>query len=478
MKYTRRRFLGNTVSAGAAAALLSMTERSALANGEAPKRVIFWWVPEGATHQALWPAHGPGPLTINPAASVGGGQTPQSRGDSINNYRSEAMGTYCLQPLADHVDDITLLSGFQNGGAGGSSDPHYQVIDSALTGGSPGEGSIDQVIGPMLQGTAPFHAIFSSLYGEHVHYNVGTGYACPYRTTSGGHANATWNPVTTFNQLFPGGLDGDLDAGPDHRLLSRFRVLGSVRNRIDAVRCRGGAAAQRRMEAYLQSIEQVEEQTEGLIGSGGLTGDISVDIPPDWIDISDDNKYWHDPKNFAALAKIQIDTTVAALATDRTRCSLMQFSATGTTQGLPGNHYEHIGIGDLENGNVADHKLGHDGGDTARRNQARIFRWYYAQLAYLIDRLKAVPDVDGRTLFDNTLIVCASEWGSYNHRKNDVPYVLVGNPTGAFQTGWYFDAHDGGFRNHADLFLAIMLGVGLEVDRFGTSTNPYTDLFA
>ena len=29
------------------------------------------------------------------------------------------------------------------------------------------------------------------------------------------------------------------------------------------------------------------------------------------------------------------------------------------------------------------------------------------------------------TLFDNTLIVCCSEWGMYNHRTNDIPYYLL-----------------------------------------------------
>ncbi len=85
-----------------------------------------------------------------------------------------------------------------------------------------------------------------------------------------------------------------------------------------------------------------------------------------------------------------------------------------------------------------DHEMGHADSDEERRNQARIFRWYYGQLAYMIERLKSIPE-DGGTLFDNTLIVCCSEWGMYNHRSNDVPYVLIGNPGGAFKNkGQYF----------------------------------------
>lgn len=451
-------------------------QRNAMAGGEAPKRVIFWWVPEGAAQQAFWPAHNPGPLMINPAAQVGGGNSPLSRANHIDTYRSEAMGTYCLQPLAPHVDDITIISGFANEGVSTIPEPHRTVVEAGLSGGTPGQGSIDQILGFHLQGGSPFHAIFSSLYGEHVNFGVNPAYASPFRTITGGSASTTWNPVTTFNQVFPTGLDGDLSTGPDHRLLSRFEALGAIRGRLNKVRCEGGAAAQERMEAYLASVEQVELQTQGLLEGGDITVDVSVDIPEGWTEISDDNRYWHDPENFATMAKIQIDTTVAALATDRTRVSLMQFSATGTNNGLAGTHYKHIGLADLEDDDVNDHYLGHDPSPMRRRNQARIFRWYYAQLAYLIDRLKSIPDVDGKTLFDNTLIVTASEFGSYNHRINDIPYMLVGNPTGQFRTGLYLDAYQGGFRSHADLLLGIAQGMGMELGQFGTSNSAFTGM--
>lgn len=448
-------------------------ERQASAGGTAAKKVIFWWVPEGAAQQAFWPAHGPGPLTINPAASVGGNNTPRSEGQRIDNYRSAEMGTYCLQPLSAFVDDLTIISGISNEGAPGFSDDHMQVVSGGLTGNTPDDGSLDQILGFELQGNAPFHAIFSSLYGEHVGAG-NAGYLSPFRTTSGGTASLTWNPVTTFNQVFPSGLDGDLSAGPDKRLISRFEGLGKVRRRLERVRCEAGSAAQHRMAAYLASIEQVEQQTEALIESGDITADVTVDIPPGWTEISDENRYWRDPMNFGTLAKIQIDTTVAALATNRTRVSLLQFSATGNSNGISGTHYRNVGIQGLENDDVVDHHLGHGSEPVRRRNQARIFRWYYTQLAYLIERLKAIPDVDGNTLFDNTLIVTTSDFGMYDHRRNDLPYMLIGNPTGQFRTGQYIDAYQGGFRSHADFLLGVAHGLGVELEAFGTSTTPYT----
>ena len=389
-RISRRSMLRATATSAGALALYSMLERRALAGATAPTRVIFWYVPEGAAQQAFWPGHGPGALTINPSASVGGGLTPLSQGQSIDGYRSAQMGTYCIQPLEPHVADLTLVSGLQNFGVAGNDEPHATVVAGALTGGRPNEGSLDQVLGFHLQGNAPFHAIFSSLYGEHVNIGVNPSYACPFRTITGASASPTWNPVTTFNQVFPSGLDGNISNGPDHRLVSRLAVLGSVRSRLEAVRCKGGAAAQERVETYFSSIEQVEQETQGLIDTGDISVDVTVDIPEDWTQIDDNNKYWHNPANFPTMAKIQIDTTVAALATDRTRVSLMQFSASGTDNGISGDHYKFIGLSDLENGDVNDHYLGHDPNATRRRNQARIFRWYYQQLAYLIDRLKSI----------------------------------------------------------------------------------------
>ncbi|MEM9461205.1 MAG: hypothetical protein AAGF11_43985 [Myxococcota bacterium] len=153
----------------------------------------------------------------------------------------------------------------------------------------------------------------------------------------------------------------------------------------------------------------------------------------------------------------------------------------GWTESNDNNKYWHkyIGLPDLESGDVNDHRLGHDPDGDRRRNQARIFRWYYDQLAYMIDRLKSIPESDGSTLFDNTLIVTCSEFGSYNHRENDIPYILIGNPNNAFNKGVYLDARsNGNFRSHADLLLAIAQGLGAPLSSFGTSSSPYTGVLA
>lgn len=441
-----------------------------------PKRLLIWYWPEGAAQQAFWPGSGPGALDINMGATVGfgGGATPASRGDSISQYRSSEMGTYCLQPLKAHEKDITLISGFRNDGPG-HSDPHQTVVQSALTGGNPNGNSLDQHLGPILQGSSPYSSIISSCYGEHTRQGISTAYTCPIRI-NGGAANLSWNPVTTYKQIFPDGINSTLTGGPNHALESRANILSAVASRLEAVKCLGGIEAQLRMESYLESFEKIERTTESLLAeqSGGQPIDVSVDMNSDWLNINNNNKYWHNKDNFVKMQQIQMDTAVAAFALDRTRVSFMQTSASGIWQGISGDHYKTAGI--RTEGAVQDHHLGHENNGDRRRDQARVFRWAYSQLDYLIRRLKEVPDSDGGSLFDNTLILTASEFGMYNHRHNDLPYMLIGNPCGNLKKGVYLDAYRNGHRKHNDLLLGVCRLMGYEGD-FGNSDTPYTDMF-
>ena len=54
-----------------------------------------------------------------------------------------------------------------------------------------------------------------------------------------------------------------------------------------------------------------------------------------------------------------------------------------------------------------------------------INTWYATQVVYIVDRLKAMPDVDGRTVFDNTILVWANELALGSHKFERAPYMLV-----------------------------------------------------
>jgi len=483
---SRRRFLqsGAAIAAMGQLPLWSLLSNQAMAATTDKKRVIFWYVPEGCAQQAFWPSHAPGPLNINMSASIDG-KNPQSRGNPFQNYKNNgdnadgSMGSYCLQPLKAHEKDMSVISGFHNNGSNLSGAQHKNVISTALTGGTPEQGSIDQIIGPMMQGDARLASLFSSVYGEHIRVGIGADFASPFRHVGGKQGSLSWNPVTTYNRAFPNGIQTGVPGGVaefDHRLHSRLEVINSLESRLKDVRCIGGSLSADKLESYLDSLTRLETETQSIIDTAPPEAliDVGVDIPNGWdntIKPSGQTPYWHDPSNFARMVKIQIDTTVAALALDQSRVSLLQFSATGTSAGISGKHYESCGIAGLE-GATQDHHLGHDPNSIRRRDQARVFRWYYSQLSYLVDRLKSIPEGSG-SLFDNTLIVCCSEFSMFNHRSNDMPYMLLGNPGGAFKMGQFINASSNGKRNHAEFFLGVTQGLGLDLNSFGNTSSAY-----
>lgn len=483
----RRSFIKAALGGGASLALMSPFAQRALAQAADAKRLIIWYVPEGCAQQAFWPAQ-TGSLSINDNASVNG-RNPRSQGGSITDYVDANMAGYCLQPLQRHAGEISLYSGFQARGSGSNnSDPHAKQIDIALTGGQPRNGSIDQIVAPLLKGSSTLPFIYLPVYGHHVHNRgAADSYMSPVRQVGGGTiGDPNWNPVKIYNDVFPngvpqGGVAGGNPGFNDQK--ARLAILKSAAAELEIVRCVGGDEARLKMEKILESFERVEQNTQAIIDAdeqAGVSVDVTPEIPNGWLNTdgsrNDDTKYWNRDENFGKLVDIAIDTTIASFALDRTRVSTIQLSATGTNRGpAPKEHYKKLGIQGLEAGSVQDHHLGHDPNAVRRRNQARIFRWYYGRLAYLIDRLKETPDGNNGSLFDNTLIVTASDFSMFNHRNWDMPYLVAGDLGGVHQTGRYVDARQGNnFRHSADFFLGISRMLGVNLDRFGESTNPYS----
>lgn len=287
----------------------------------------------------------------------------------------------------------------------------------------------------------------------------------------------------------PSGGNGVVPYGNEHAQLDMLKAMEA---RLEQVKCVGGLAARDKYETLLASYKQLETQTAALLQKAEDEAkdngpDVRFDIPNGWTNTSgsrtDLSKYWNKPENYERLVDISMNTTVAAMALDRTRVSIMQFSGSGTDIGpVAKDHYRVFdrtdgsgkGIPGLEAGPMHDHYMGHDPNEVRRRNQARVYRWYYGKLAQLIDKLKATPDGSG-SLFDSTLIVTCSEFSMYNHRSHDMPYIMAGGLGGTVKTGQYLDCRqNGNFRDSADFFLGISQALGANLDHFGNSRNPYS----
>ena len=121
-----------------------------------------------------------------------------------------------------------------------------------------------------------------------------------------------------------------------------------------------------------------------------------------------------------------------ALDCDLTRVGTIQYGRAGATHQLTwlGDEFEvdaHI-AGD---GTIGIHGLAHNEADpAARANLTICHRWYAGEMAYLLDKLEAIPEGDG-TMLDHTLVVWMNEMGTGGtHGLERTPWVLAGNVDG------------------------------------------------
>jgi len=112
-------------------------------------------------------------------------------------------------------------------------------------------------------------------------------------------------------------------------------------------------------------------------------------------------------------------------------------------------------------------------------------------MANLLQQLAAVPEPDGSTLLDHTIVVWCSEFGTPNHLYFMVNYLLAGGGAAGLTPGRYLsiprvkstssaDYYANAGVPHSNLFVSLANLMGLSnVTTFGnpkTCTGPLTQL--
>jgi len=124
--------------------------------------------------------------------------------------------------------------------------------------------------------------------------------------------------------------------------------------------------------------------------------------------------------------------------------------------------------------NLNNHALSHRGTDPAGPTQAMCYRWRNEQLAALIERLSATPEIDGSgSLMDNTVIFNTASMTKNTH-KTDVSYpnFIIAGQNANLRGGWHIDAAE---RSNNDLYTTVAQAVRAPIDRFGGFTAAGDD---
>jgi len=171
-----------------------------------------------------------------------------------------------------------------------------------------------------------------------------------------------------------------------------------------------------------------------------------------------------DPKEYMEKVKLLYDMSKLALETDSTRAiTLLLDSVNSPTIEVQG--------ADIQEGY---HNLSHHGKNEKKLQQLEaIDQWHMRLLDELFTNMKSVKE-GNETLLDRTMIVYGSNLGNANtHVTTNLPVLFAG---GGFKHGQHlaFDTQD----NYPlpNLFVSMLQRMGLEVDKFATSTGTMRGL--
>jgi len=162
-----------------------------------------------------------------------------------------------------------------------------------------------------------------------------------------------------------------------------------------------------------------------------------------------------------AKTRVWFDLIHLALQTDSTRLVTLQLLGTSGVPPIPGVSLGH-------------HDLSHHGKDPTKIEQLKKLE--IEKLKTLRDFLKQLKDTkeDGGTLLDRTTVFFSSNLADAStHGVKNMPVLLAG---GGFKHGNHLAFDPKSNPPLCNLYVSMLQRLGLEVDKFGSSTGTLTGL--
>ena len=350
-----------------------------------------------------------------------------------------------LDVLKDFRDQFTVVSGLAH--AGMSPGFAHQASASFLTGaqnaGRPGfrnSISLDQFAAERIGGETRFASL--TLSGE------GAGLSW---TRTGALVSASNSPAKTFAKLFLDGRPEDV-RNQATRLADGRSILDDVRDQAGALRSGLGAEDREKLDEYVAGVRELETRL-AREERWSKTPKPKIAAPPP-----------KDVQNQADLlgrTRLLFDLVHLALETDSTR--LVTIMLGGSTAAPP-----------IDGVTLGHHDLSHHGKDPGKLAQLKIVETETMKLLRdLLVKLKRTREEDA-TLLDRTMVFLGSNLGDgSSHSVRNLPVLLAG---GGFRHGAHLAFDPASPPPLCNLYVKMLQRLGLETDRFGTSTGTLTGL--
>ncbi len=421
--------------------LPAMAQAAPQAAGKAPLRMAFLYVPNGV-HMQAW--------------------TPETEG-------ADFALPVTLEPLAELRQDFSVLTGltqFRANANGDGPGDHARALASFLTGCQARKThgadirvgvSADQIAADYVGRFTRFPSLELGCDAGAQSGNCDSGYSCAYSS------NVAWksetqplvkenNPKQVFDRLFSNGRPGESAEARARRERTEKSVLDFVRDDAQRLRGRLGISDQRKLDEYLGAVRELELRIAAAGKPTDLDATKGLAVPASI------------PSNNGEHIRLMGDLLALAFQTDVTRVGTFVIANEGSNKS-----YAFI---DVPEGH---HDLSHHGNDSAKHEKIKkINKFHMEQLAYLLKKLKSIPEGEG-TMLDNCQIVYGSGIGDGNaHNHDNLPILLAGKGGGTLQPGRHIKYPNGTPLNN--LFLSLLERMGVHRDQMGDSTGKLAGL--
>ncbi len=370
-----------------------------------------------------------------------------------------------LEPLANHRKDFLVFSGLDKKHSH-QGDGHYAKTANYLTGlpvrKTPGKDisvggiSVDQLAAQQIGRHTPLPSLelgidpvvsgidavvgFTRLYGCYISWRNPT---TPIAKEI--------NPRLAYQKLF-GVIKASHRSQADQKKVEDDKaLLDLVLDDARSLRRKLGRDDQYKLDEYLDSVRDVERRLDFF----------SKPDSRDWRPPTEPGEDIALPKGVPGAhqehVRLMLDLMALAFWTDSTRISSFMFA----------NDVSPKNFGPIIPGVNGSH---HQNQQDKIEPYSRINRWHCEQLAYFLDKLKAIKEGD-RTLLDNSMILFGSSFSDGNrHDPNNLPIILAGNAGGKIKSGRHIPCKKD--TPLCNLYVSMLDRIGTPVESFGDSTEP------
>ncbi|HTV80998.1 MAG TPA: DUF1552 domain-containing protein [Steroidobacteraceae bacterium] len=364
-----------------------------------------------------------------------------------------------LKPLEPYRKYLTIVSGLRNKAAE-SPAPHAITPGTWLTAVHPPQSqqpdvgpSVEQVAARVLSRGLPLQSIelageggggasdpaFGASYSDTISFRTGTQ---PLPMIQ--------DPRTVFTTLFG---DGNTPQQRAAILRQSGSILDFVRESTQRLQQGLGAADQRRVADYLDSVREVERRIQGMEAKFGSGTGMKLPDAPQGI-----------PDDYGKMLQTMFDMMKLAWQANMTRCATFMMAREVTMRTFP-------------NLNISDawHPLSHHHNDPDNLAKlTRIQHFMTASFAGFVKSLAETEDGDG-TLLDHAIVLYGSDMANSDmHNHTPLPQVLLGHGCGTIKGGQHLAYPQDAV--HANLLLTMLHRAGVPAKSHGDSTGVMAEI--